>query len=327
MISVIVPVYNLRDYVVRTLESILAQTYQALEIIVVNDGSTDDSGRILDAWVSEHPDRVKVIHIPNGGVTNARLTGIRAARGEWIGFVDGDDLIDPGMYQRLMDNARQFDADISHCGYQMEFADGRIHYFHNTGSILEQDTMSGLRDLLTGDMVEPGLCNKLYRRDLFDEILRHPESLADIKINEDLLMNFYLFRSANKSVFEDICPYHYLVRQGSATRQKLNPAAIHDPIRVKARILAEAPRELMPLAQRAFLSTCVDTCNRIVASGQRELKADLTRIREVIITHYVWKDLLSRKQRMLVVLLRHAPWLYRLVYRVYNTWFMKNPYE
>lgn len=326
MISVIVPMYNLQDYVVRTLNSILAQTYQALEIIVVNDGSTDNSGYLLDAWAAEHPDRVRVIHIPNGGVTNARLTGVRAARGEWIGFVDGDDLIDPEMYQRLMDNASHFGADISHCGYQMEFSDGRVHYFHNTGKIMEQDTMSGLRDLLTGDMVEPGLCNKLYRRRLFDEILQNPAVLADIRINEDLLMNFYLFRNADKSVFEDICPYHYLVRQGSATRQKLNPATLYDPIRVKERILGEAPADLLTLAQRAYLSTCVDTCNRIVASGQRELKAEFVRIRENVIAHYGWKDLLSQKQRMLVILLRYSPWLYRFVYRCYDTWFMKNPY-
>ena len=326
MISGIVPVYNLRDCVVRTLESILAQSHRDLEVIAVNDGSTDDSGRVLDAWASGHPGRVRVIHIPNGGVTNARLTGIRAARGEWIGFVDGDDLIDPDMYRRLLDNAARFEADISHCGYQMEFADGRIHYFHNTGKILEQDTLSGLRDLLTGELVEPGLCNKLYRRRLFDELLDHPEPLAGIRINEDLLMNFYLFANADKAVFEDICPYHYLVRQGSATRQKLDPAAIHDPIRVKERILQEAPAELEKLARRAYLSTCIDTCNRIVVSGQRELRQDLAQIRREICTHYGWRNLLSRKQRLLAVLLRRWPWLYRLIYRVYHTWFMKNPY-
>lgn len=326
MISVIVPAYNLSGCIVRTLDSILAQTYRDFEIIVVNDGSTDNTGSILDAYAAEYPGLIRVIHTPNCGVTNARLTGIRAARGQWIGFVDGDDLIDPDMYRHLLEQAKCYDADIAHCGYQMEFSDGRVHYFHNTGKILLQDTMEGLRDLLTGDMVEPGLCNKLYRRHLFEDLLRNADPLADIRINEDLLMNFYLFRNADRAVFEDICPYHYLVRQGSATRQKLNPATICDPIRVKESILGMAPQELLHLARRAYLSTCVDTCNRIVASGQRELDAVLAQIRNMIIDHYGWKKLLSRKQRLLAVLLRNTPWLYRIVYSVYSAWFMKNPY-
>ena len=128
-ISVIVPVYNVAEDLPRCLDSIFAQTHPDIEIVAVNDGSPDNSGEILACYAANNPN-IRVIHKENGGVTSARLRGIQEASGEWIGFIDGDDEIEPDMYERLMDNARKFSADISHCGYQMCFADGRVNYFH-----------------------------------------------------------------------------------------------------------------------------------------------------------------------------------------------------
>ena len=105
-ISVIVPVYNVAADLPRCLDSILAQSYPHVEIIAVDDGSTDESGAILDAFANRYPS-IRVIHKENGGVTSARLRGIEEATGEWIGFVDGDDMIEPDMYQRLLDNAKK----------------------------------------------------------------------------------------------------------------------------------------------------------------------------------------------------------------------------
>lgn len=128
MISVIVPAYNVENYIGRTLDSILGQSFPDLEIIVVDDGSQDGTGAVIDRYAAAHPDRLTALHIPNGGVTNARLTGVSHARGEWIGFVDSDDVIEPDMYERLFENARKHNADISHCGYRMVFEDGRVHF-------------------------------------------------------------------------------------------------------------------------------------------------------------------------------------------------------
>ena len=96
MISVIVPAYNVESTIIRTLDSILAQTYLSIEVIVVDDGSTDKTGKIIDAYSSQH-EQVVVIHTQNQGVTVARLTGVARASGEWIGFVDGDDEIESDM--------------------------------------------------------------------------------------------------------------------------------------------------------------------------------------------------------------------------------------
>ena len=129
-ISIIVPAYNIAAWLPRCLDSILGQTYQNLEVIVVDDGSTDHTGDILERYAAMDA-RIRPLRKANGGVTSARLEGIRYADGEWIGFVDGDDEIEPDMYERLMGNALKYSADISHCGYQMVFSDGRINYFIN----------------------------------------------------------------------------------------------------------------------------------------------------------------------------------------------------
>ena len=176
--------------------------------------------------------RIKVIYKENGGVTSARLLGLSMSTGEWIGFVDGDDYIESGMYQQLLKNAIDYDADISHCGYRRRFPNGREECYYGTGKVMEQNNITGLKDLLDGKMIEPGLCNKLFRRKLFESLVQ--ENLMDLSIknNEDLLMNYYLFKEATKSIYEDVCPYHYLLRTNSASTSKINENILKDPIKV-----------------------------------------------------------------------------------------------
>lgn len=237
MISVIVPCYNIGSLVERSVRSIMRQSYPKLEIILVNDGSKDDTPEVLCRLMKDDA-RIKVINQENGGVTSARLTGVRAAAGEWIGFVDGDDEIESNMYEVLLGQALKHHADISHCGYQMVFP-SRIDFYYNTGRLAQQDRKTGLQDLLNGDYVEPGLWNKLYRRALFDRLLQEHIIDQSIKINEDLLMNFYLFREAKHSVFLDKCFYHYMVRCGSAATAQVNENKLRDPLLVLKTILAE----------------------------------------------------------------------------------------
>lgn len=321
-ITVVVPVYNVAADLPRCLDSILAQTYPEMEIIAVNDGSPDNSGEILDRYAVKHPN-ICVIHKENGGVTSARLRGIQEASGEWIGFIDGDDEIEPDMYERLMDNARKFGADISHCGYQMCFADGRIHYFHNSGVIQEQDSDTAVRDLLEGTLVEPGLCNKLYRRELFRDL----QLPTDIRINEDLLMNYYLFSAAEKAVFEDWCPYHYIIREGSASRAKLNEHKLYDPIRVKGLILQDCAEALRPDAERALVNTCIYTyCGTVFDSSELSRRA-ATDLRRTMAAHRIALSALPKRTRLLGELILRTPRIFQLLYPVYVQFFQKSKYD
>ena len=237
LISIVVPVYNLEKFLFRSIGTILNQSYTNIEVIAVDDGSTDDSLHVLGN-LSEEDTRLHVIHQENGGVTKARLTGAAAAKGEWIGFVDGDDEIEPDMYERLLRNAYQYHADISHCGYQMVFP-SRIDYYYNTGKLILQDQQSGIKDLIEGLFIEPGLCNKLFHKRLLQSLLHSEKMDFSIKQMEDLLMNYYLFRESNCAVYEDFCPYHYMVRYGSASVSAIDEHKLRDHLLVLKVIKSE----------------------------------------------------------------------------------------
>lgn len=321
LISVIVPVYNVAADLPRCLDSILAQSHPNVEIIAVDDGSTDESGTILDQYRAKHPE-IRVIHKENGGVTSARLRGVQEAFGEWIGFVDGDDEIEPEMYERLMANAKNSGADISHCGYQMVFEDGRVHYFHNTGTVEQHDKARGVRELLSGERTEPGLCNKLFRKNLF----RGWEMDAHIKINEDLLMNYYLFTNANSSVFDDWCPYHYIVRSTSASRAKMNSHKIYDPIRVKDTIRHAASVDIREDAQRAYVNTCINTYHTLMTAGE-EYRDDLRKVRNLLTQENGSFRLLEKRRALMARLITKVPMLYKPIYGFYCRFLQKSPYS
>lgn len=324
-ISVIVPVYNIAEYLARCLDSILNQTYRNLEIIVVNDGSTDRSAEILNDYACRYP-KIKVIHKDNGGVTSARLCGVAHADGEWIGFVDGDDKIDGDMYERLIENAHTHDAQISHCGYQMHFDDGRIHYFYNTGLLVNQDKTTALQELLSGERIEPGLWNKLFHKSLFHSSL-HDRMLPDIRINEDLLMNYYLFSAAEITVYEDRCPYHYMIRSTSASRAKLNENKLYDPIRVREQIRAHCPEALRDDAERGYIHACLNACNAIAAAGFSRYQKELLSVRTRLKNETPNIRLLRAKRRMMVYGVLYMPRIYSVLYFIYTKYFQKKRYE
>ena len=324
LISVIVPVYNIAADLPRCLNSILAQTYPSIEVIAVDDGSTDSSGIVLDNYGCADS-RIHVIHKKKGGVTSARLQGIASASGSWIGFVDGDDEIEPDMYERLMKNAHDAGADISHCGHRMVFPDGRVRFYYNTGKILEQAHFQGMTDLLQGDVIEPGLCTKLYRKELFAGIDTKMD--ASIRNNEDLLMNYYLFSEARRSVFEDFCPYHYIVRQTSASRARMNGNKMFDPVRVKEIIFGQAPEEIREVAGQVLARTCVYSYCSILSEEEDAAREGRRVLRQKLIAYGQWLGLLPLRTRLLAGMIIRTPGLVSLVYPIYEKHLQKKKYD
>ena len=317
-ISVIIPAYNIQEYLGPTLDSVLAQTYDNLEIIIINDGSKDGTGAVADAYAAKDS-RVKVIHKENGGVTSARLRGVAEASGAYIGFVDGDDFIEPQMYARLMENLLTYDADISHCGYQMVFP-SRVDYYHNTGRLVPQGGKQGCTDLLDGSFVEPGLWNKLYRGELFVGMAEWMDST--IRINEDLLMNFYLFRQAKKAVFEDVCPYHYVLRKGSAATSRLNEHKLKDPLKVQRRLLEETADipEWNKIVQRRLAYQLIGTATlplgdqkELIAPVRREARRELRRR----ILHTLRDANFPKRIKIITLWAAVWPWSYCVAHKLY----------
>lgn len=325
-ISVVIPAYNLRDVISRTMDSVLGQTYHPIEIIVVDDGSTDGTADILDEYSRKYPN-VLVIHRANGGVSSARLEGIKAATGEWIGFVDGDDEVEPDMYEVLMNNAVKYHADISHCGYQMMFVDGHVNFFYNTGRLVQQDKITGLKDLLSGSFVEPGLWNKLFHKKLFHSLLHDNSMPTDIKINEDLLMNYILFAQANQSVYEDQCKYHYLIRSGSTSRSGLNWNKIYDPIRVKELICEMKIAGMKEESRKALLATCMNVYNTLIMDHTGHWKEHEKVVCDKIRSQKETIGLLRAKQKVRFVLLLHFRVGYNWIYKFYCKYFQQKKYE
>lgn len=324
-VSVIVPCYNVEKWLPACLDSILNQTYSTLEIIAIDDGSTDQTGAIIDDYAARDS-RIVPIHQKNGGVTSARLRGVQQAKGEWIGFVDGDDEIAPEMYERLLDNAVKYHADISHCGYQMVFPDGRVNYFYNTGLLAKQDKITALKELLSGTRIEPGLCNKLFHKNLLDTLFCDYAVPQDIKINEDLLMNFYLFSAAEQTVYEDWCPYHYIVRYSSASRGEFNHARLYDPIRVKDIIRQNALREIQDDAQCAYINTCINVYHSLIVI-RKTFGCDGKRIRALLKKEKKVFSLLGSKRSIMARMIVYIPLVYIPVYWFYARFVQKDPYS
>ena len=182
-----------------------------------------------------------------------------------------------------------------------------------------------MTDLLEGTLIEPGLWNKLYSKKLFCGLDARMDS--SIRINEDLLMNFCLFSASSKAVFEDFCPYHYIVRSTSASRSGLNEHRIYDPIRVKQQILDQAPEGVRKTAEKAMVSTCINVYNTLAQTDKSDFKKAKKEIRQMISEQQERFCLLPRRQRIAANMIMHMPHLYSALYRVYADKLQRNPYK
>ncbi len=319
LLSIIIPAYNLENYIEKTIHNVLAQSYSPFEVIVVNDGSKDRTGEILNRIAAEHPEHLRVLHIPNGGVTNARLTGVRAAKGDWIGFVDGDDFIEPEMYSLMLSNAKKYNATISHCGYDMVFPSRRLEH-HNTKQLLVRNQSEALCDLLSGSLIEPSLSNKLFRADLFVDFLSNGQMDCSIKINEDLLMNFYLFQQAECSVFEDVCLYHYMVRASSAANSAINEHRLLDPCRVR-KIIMEKCKELpavYPLACENYARQLITLATYSAKEAPELIRPHRKQAKKQLRGFLKQKPPLGRSVRLMARWAACFPASYRFVHSAYG---------
>lgn len=218
MISIVIPIYNVEPYLRRCVDSVLAQTYTDLEIILVDDGSPDGCGAICDEYAAKDT-RIKVIHQKNRGLSGARNAGLELATGEYVAFLDSDDYVDTTMYEKLLKVLEENDADIAECGYRWVKPD--VTYDReNTGKVDIYTNLEALEKLYFGDQMFGGLSivvwNKLYRARLLDDLcfaqgLNNedvdftPRALYKagkiVKLNENLHNFFFSPNSISRSAF------------------------------------------------------------------------------------------------------------------------------
>ncbi|MCR5809453.1 MAG: glycosyltransferase [Clostridiales bacterium] len=213
-LSVIVPVYNVEAYLPACIDSILKQTIDDLEVILIDDGSPDRCGKICDTY-AERDRRIKVIHQSNHGVSNARNAGLRISRGDYIGFVDPDDLVDPEMFEAMMNAAEAEGAQIAICGFAYCSEDGEPVRTEPVpkGVVSQRElilSIYGMPNIYHGSM-----CNKIFSREALKD-LSYDESVA---VGEDWLLLYDCYEHSEKAVALQECYYTVRIRSGSATRK------------------------------------------------------------------------------------------------------------
>lgn len=222
LVSVIIPIYNVAAYLRKCLDSVVEQTYRHLEIILVDDGSPDDCPYICDEYARKDS-RIKVIHKPNGGISDARNAGIDAATGYYIGFVDSDDWLAPEMYATLVACAQKHEADIAICAFY--YAEGRN--LSPSCDKHQEDLLLGreeaLKLLFRDDLVKNYVWNRIYRRELFEGI-RFPVG----RKYEDIPVSYRLFDRIRTFAFVNIPLYYYRIHAASITGEFMNIGSEYD---------------------------------------------------------------------------------------------------
>lgn len=212
LISIVVPIYNVEKYLVKCIESLLKQTYTNLEIILVNDGSTDNSLSLCEEY-RKKDNRIKIINKKNGGLSDARNKGIDVATGKYIAFVDSDDYIECDMIEVLYRDLKENNANISMCGFDKIYEDESLK--DNKNEIIDYkfevfDREKSIRELILDKKIHNYAWNKLYEKSLFNEI-RYPFG----KKMEDIGTTYLLFNKADIIVNNPVKKYNYTQRKNS----------------------------------------------------------------------------------------------------------------
>lgn len=308
-ISIIVPIYNVEDYLSRCLESLLSQRLKEIEIITVNDGSTDGSSNILKDYAKKD-DRIVVIEKENGGVSSARNAGFLAAKGEYIGFVDPDDWIDNDMYEQLYHTAIQENADIVMCTYIREFGThSKEKLFHlpekvcyESGEVKSQ-MMRRLVGPLNEEIANPELLDawgtvwsKLYRTDIIKENNIHFIDLEVIGTNEDSLFNIHTFYYTRKFVFLNKPYYHYW-RVNSASVTSGYKPNLKDQWFNLYRLIEDFLKEhnmpndfYLALNNRICLNTLGLGLNTVSKSNDASALMKMRKLRSILRDHYIQRS-------------------------------------
>lgn len=245
LISIVVPVYNVEKYLKKCVDSIINQTYKKLEIILVDDGSIDKSGKICDDYLKIDK-RIKVIHKKNGGLSEARNVGIEKAKGKYIGLVDSDDFIKNDMYENLYKAIKEKNADLALC--KVIDCYGKIPAEKNEKLECVSFTQEqAIRKVLEGEEISVHAVSKLYKIELFKQIKFEVGKMA-----EDAIIMIDLISKCKSIVYINKSEYYYIHRENSITTKKFNPKNGYDVIYAYTKnyqIIEEKYPTLIPLAK------------------------------------------------------------------------------
>lgn len=313
-ISVIIPAYNAEKTVERCVLSVLNQTYSNLEIIIIDDGSTDNTLEIINQLCSKDS-RINVFSVENRGVSNARNIGLNKSTGDYIAFIDADDYIDVDMYKTLHEIVVSNNADVSHCGYKNIVNNNAKCSFDNNGDVFIHTGEEVIDLMLTGTLISTGIWNKLYKRELFDDI-KFDEK---IRFNEDLLINFFVFKKVDKAVYINKAFYNYVTTETSATHSTQGYSANEDVYRV-ASIIEEQAKGLKcynsALKRKSYMA--LDLYRAYLFSYDKDIDSKKKRLLTEIKLFQKRKLYNTKNAKISVFMFQYFPSVYKCMYKVYD---------
>ncbi len=311
LITIVVPIYNMQEYLKRCVDSIISQTYSNIEILLIDDGSTDKSKEICDEY-SKIDNRIRVFHKPNGGLSDAKNYGLKKATGTYVTFVDSDDWIEPDMYKKMLFEMNKTNSDIVICGRYIDYENGNSKKWFNRDKLIMNgdESLIYLNSFYNFDMAS---WDKLYKKDLFRNI-EFPYG----KKCEDAYTTYLLFSRCNRVTYIPECYYHYYQRNGSISRGKT----------INMDYIYAAEEQLTFFEQKYPNIMFVAETNYVFAiksmfqvSVERNLKLtndfkirkrSLGRYRKSVINN----KYISCKKKITYLLFTYCTWLYRILLKI-----------
>lgn len=320
VISVIVPVYNVEPYVERCVRSLMAQTYKPLEIILVDDGSTDKSGKICDA-LAEEDSRIKVFHQENAGVSAARNAALAVAKGTWVGFCDSDDWVENDMYEILHCLVTENSADVGVLRPINEWTDS-TSFFEDDDTVHIMTGIEAMVEMHRGQRFSGTVWDKLIRR----EIIEGKAFDENIFVHEDMMLMGEVFSGAKSVAYQGVHKYHYFIRDESAMHVISEKYWTMQSAR---RLLVEQMEKYCPeerdVAVVSLIRANLTLLEKLGDRGQLTEK-DFKRAAQQMIEYKTLKNkkLLSRYERGQVLVSRFGKWPYECYCWLYNSIFQRN---
>ena len=312
LLSVIVPIYKVEQYLDRCVQSILNQGFDRMEIILVDDGSPDRCGRMCDEYACQY-DMIKVIHKENGGLSDARNAGIRIAKGKYIACIDSDDYIKPGMFSNLCKVLEENDADIAICGFDMVFQDGVVNRYAYKEEVLP--AVEAICKMIFDRTISFSAWNKIYKRSLFMN-MEYPVGL----LYEDYYLTPRLLMESSVVVVTDEVFYEYCIRNDSImgeSNRKISKDIVtvsranYDYFRENKKqmqseqyrmIIAGIVNHLYECSRQVFLSNCIEEYKDYISAYRKCLLH--------MIVHIIANKKINIRMKQKILLSMVSPKLY-----------------
>ena len=321
LVSVIVPIYNVENFLERCIDSIVNQTYKNIEVILVNDGSTDKSGEMCKSYEKKYKN-IRVIHKKNEGVSKARNIGLKNANGKYILFVDGDDTLQLDMIQKLISIMKKNKAQIAQCAYKTIYEDGKFMPKSNSEKLYIYSTKDEILNNFFEKKITISVWNKIFEKSVIDNICFN----ENVSHYEDKLFVYYVLLKCNKFIDVNYLGYNYYKRKNSASYSTFKYSYLEikdvDKMILKDVETKRFNRNIFELAQKNVLETDLELAKMMIKSKSnkkysKEFGEIINEIKEFQ-NKFFYN--LSKKKKLEILLLKYnfLQNIYRLMMRMKN---------